>query len=161
MEIPNGEKYEIQHFEDCENSLKIEVCGELMLSFMDDFLEHEIYSVNDCIEFMGFHFTTGNNCLFVLTQEQKFVGSISIHFQEPFGYTPNIGNLYIVPSHRGKQLAKDLIEFACEYIRRNEQSLSNVFLWCENKLVDLYIGYGWEKIDMVNRKNIMKKRICL
>lgn len=154
-------KYQVHHFEDCDTALKTDVCSELMISFMDDFIANEIYSVNECVEFMGYHFTSEKNCLFVLTDGDKAIGTVSIHFQEPVGYTPNIGNLYVVPSYRGQELAADLLDFVFEYVRRNEPSIPYLYLWCENGLLSFYNRYGWEKVDTVNKKNIMRKSVTI
>lgn len=141
MSTLSEEQLYVDYFENVSKHTQIDVCSHLFEAFLDEFIEDEIYSVQECIERITELYTGDNFFLVFFNSEKELVGMGSCDMTQ-FQYTPCIGNLCVVPKFRGRGYAEDIVDFIIKYIQ-HKTDRKIVYLWCHPFLKTYYSKRGW------------------
>lgn len=137
-------------------TIQKQIAGLLMMNFMDDFIDNQIHSVEECITHLNrFTQTNLNYVIVLLVQEEednegkKAIGCVSLQTERnkqtefPFTYVPQLGNLCIDPQYRNQGLGMKLIELI-NYICKEYLHQPILYAWCYEPLLSYYTSNGWE-----------------
>jgi GNAT superfamily N-acetyltransferase len=152
----------VDYFENLSKDVQIDACSHLFEAFLDDFIEDEIFSVQELIDRIRDMFSGVNVFLVFFNGDREIIGMASCDMTY-YTYTPCIGNLCVVEKFRNRGYAEDILDFMYVYLKR-KSGYEYAYLWCYPFLLEYYKKRGW-MTHTVKRSNtkgeyyIMKHRL--
>ncbi len=112
-----------------------------------DALMHELYPMEECNPLMPISAIDADNVYFVgLFVDQALVGCGAVAFKSDDGEYAEIKRVFISASHRGRGLAKALLQHLVEYAERSGSDIIRLEVGDEQpEALRLYQTFGFER----------------